>query len=224
MPHWKARQAAVRSGLGILAVGRQLVQLAESDRLDLTLTPALAAAMHASPDQEFREAARRLYPLPEGKAGETLPPLTELLERDGDAKNGRLVFNTSGTCHKCHVVNGIGRAVGPDLSEIGRKLSRQALYESVLFPSAGITHNYESWTLVLANGTAVTGLLAEENADSITIIDNEARRLTYPTAEIDEKLRQTISMMPSDLQKIMTADELTDVVSYLETLKEKAEK
>ena len=31
-------------------------------------------------------------------------------------------------------------------------------------------------------------------------------------------------MMPSDLQKIMTADELTDVVSYLETLKEKAGK
>ena len=164
-----------------------------------------------------------MFPLPEAKAGEKLSSVSELMDRKGDPKNGRLIYNTTGTCHKCHVVNKIGRNLGPDLSEIGRKLSRQAMLESVLFPSAGISHNYDTWTLLLANGTTLTGLLSSETDESITLIDNEARLHTVSTVDIEEKIRQSVSLMPADLQKIMTSQELVDVVAYLETLKKAAE-
>ena len=77
-----------------------------------------------------------------------LPPIEELVKRTGDAIEGRILFNTTATCVKCHKVDGIGKDVGPDLTEIGSKLSRHALYESILYPSAGISHNYETWTIV----------------------------------------------------------------------------
>jgi len=42
---------------------------------------------------------------------------------------------------------------------------------------------------------------------------------TFPSAEIEEKVKQKISLMPADLQKVMTAQELIDVVEYMQTLK-----
>ena len=71
----------------------------------------------------------------------------------GNAARGKLVFETTGTCAKCHVVNGQGKEVGPNLSEIGSKLSREAMFESILYPSAGISHNYETYLLLLTTAT-----------------------------------------------------------------------
>lgn len=39
-----------------------------------------------------------------------------------------------GTCNKCHLVRGEGKQIGPDLTEIGSKLSREAMFESILYP------------------------------------------------------------------------------------------
>ena len=148
-----------------------------------------------------------------------MPPLSQLVDMKGDVSNGRLVFNTTGTCHKCHIVNKIGREVGPDLSEIGSKLSRQALFESILYPSAGISHNYEAYTLLLTSGTTVTGLITSETDDSVSIKADDGIVRTFRTAEVEEKVRQKISLMPADLQKVMTVQEIVDVVDYLQTLR-----
>lgn len=216
------RRAAVRAGMKVSRTAQKIMERLNDGQLDDSLQQTVAAAMHSSSDAKLRELGREMFPLPEGKAGEKLPSLQELMEWQGDPKNGRLVFNTAGTCHKCHVVNKIGRQLGPDLSEVGRKLSRQALLESVLFPSAGISHNYDAWTLLLTNGTTMTGLIASETDDELVLIDNEAIRHTVATGDIEEKIRQSVSLMPADLQKIMTPQELVDVVSYLETLKQAA--
>ena len=213
------RRAAVRSGLKIPTVARQIVVRTEEAQLSSSLRQTVAAGLHASPEAELRKIGQKMFPLPQAKAGEQLPSVRELLDRKGDTQNGRLVYNTSGTCHKCHVVNRIGRNIGPDLSEVGRKLSRQALFESVLFPSAGISHNYDAWTLVLSNGTTLTGLITSETDESITLVDTEAFVHTVTTDDIEEKIRQSVSLMPADLQKILTTQELVDVVAYMETLK-----
>lgn len=129
------------------------------------------------------------------------------------------MFNTKGTCAKCHVVNGMGKEVGPNLSEIGKKLSRQALFESILFPSAGISHNYESYTIILNSGNIVNGLLVNKTAESITLKDIEAISRTYKMEDIEEIVPQKISLMPADLQKVLTQEELINIVEYMTTLK-----
>ena len=144
--------------------------------------------------------------------------MRQLARRLGDAHKGRLVFATNGTCVKCHLVNGEGKEVGPNLSEIGAKLSRLALYESILFPTA-ISHNFEAYTVVLANGNVISGLLVNRTAESIAIKGADAITHTYPVSAVEEIKQQPISLMPADLQKGMTADDLVNVVEYLTTLK-----
>jgi putative heme-binding domain-containing protein len=145
------------------------------------------------------------------------------VKRTGDAIEGRILFNTTATCVKCHKVDGIGKDVGPDLTEIGSKLSRHALYESILYPSAGISHNYETYTLVLDSGNTVSGLLTSRTAEEVSIKGEDAIVRTFKSAEIDEIVKQNISMMPADIQKTVSLNELVDVVEYMATLKKPAE-
>lgn len=215
------RRQAVRASGKVAYLARELTKLVESKTLDPELTPTVAAAMHSASSRGTREIADRLFPLPPAKEGKPLPSMTALVGKSGDVKNGRLIFNTTGTCQKCHVVNKIGREIGPDLSEIGSKLSRQAMFESIIYPSAGISHNYEMYTLVLASGTTVNGLITSETDDAITIKGDDGLVRTFSKEDVDEKVKQKISLMPADLSKVMTVQEIVDVVDYMQTLKKK---
>ena len=148
-----------------------------------------------------------------------LPPLAELAKLRGNVEHGKVVFNTTGTCVKCHTVNHVGKEVGPNLSEIGNKATRDFLYESILFPSAAIAHNYETWRLELESGNVVTGIIVSETKDAISIKTADAIVQTYKPSDIESKTQLKVSLMPADLQKLMTTQDLTDVVEYLTTLK-----
>ncbi len=183
------------------------------------LRQAAGAALVSHADQGIRKQALSLFPSPPSKDNTPLPRIDQLAKRKGNAVRGQKLFATVATCAKCHKVNGKGKEVGPDLSGIGRKLSRQAMYESVLFPSAGISHNYESYVVATVDGTLVTGLLISRTDANVTIRNVEAIDRTIATADIEELKKQTISLMPADLQKLMTAADLVDVVEYLATLR-----
>lgn len=215
------RRESVRAASRVNGGAKQLAELVEQKKLDPALTDAVAAALHSAPSRATRELASRLFPLPPVKEGQPLPPISQLVSMKGDALRGRLLFNTEATCHKCHVVNKIGREIGPDLSEIGSKLSGEAMFESIIFPSAGISHNYETFTLVLESGTTVTGLLTSETDQSISIKSDDAIIRTFAIDEIEEKIKQKISLMPADLQKVMSVQDMVDVVAYMKTLKKK---
>ena len=53
----------------------------------------------------------------------------------------------------------------------------------------------------------------------MTIRNVEAIDRKMATGDIEELKKQTISLMPADLQKLMTAADLVDVVEYLVTLR-----
>ena len=134
----------------------------------------MAAKLHSSSDKGVRDQAAKLFPLPPVKGSKPLPPVAQLVARKGDVARGKLVFEKTGTCAKCHKVNGEGKDVGPDLSGIGNKLSRTAFYESILFPSAGISHNYETYVVVLNDGNSFSGLKISETDDSVTLKNAES--------------------------------------------------
>ena len=212
------RQACVRAAARVQYAASELGRLIEKGTLTADLHQTAAAALHAAPSRHTQELANRLFPLPPGKEGKPLSPISSVLSMTGNAANGRLIFNTTGTCYKCHVVNRIGREVGPDLSQIGSKLSRQEMFESVIFPSAGISPNYEAYTVVLSSGTTLNGLITSETDESISLKSDDAIVRTFSKHEVDDKVRQTISLMPADLHRLMTVQELADVVAYLMTL------
>ena len=148
-----------------------------------------------------------------------MPAIAELMKRSGDATNGKAVFAGTGTCAKCHIVNGQGEEIGPNLSEIGNKLSRESMFESILFPSAGISHNYENWLVATEDGELVSGLLLTKTDSMTTIKDINGIVHEIPSDEIAEQKRLKLSLMPVDLVKNFSEQDLVDLVDYMMTLR-----
>jgi len=212
-----------RIAVGALARFRdgamELIDLASLEQLDADVAPAVAAALHAAPWKDVKKRAAELFPLPPTKDAKPLPPIAELVKRKGDPTNGRVLYNTTATCIKCHQVNGLGNDIGPNLSEIGNKLGRQELLISILFPSAGISHNYENYSVLTESGTVLSGIITSRTPDEILIKGADAILHKISTDEIEEISKQPVSLMPTDVQKLLTTAEIVDVVEYLTTLK-----
>jgi putative membrane-bound dehydrogenase-like protein len=213
------RREAVRALAGFKNAATKLLSRAESGELAESLRDAVAAAILQAPWPEVKARAILVFPPPPSRNAKPLPPLTELANRRGNLARGRIVFHSVGTCTKCHIVDGLGKEVGPNLSEIGDKLSRQAFFESILFPNAGISHNYETYVVLLESGNVETGIITNRTSESITLKGADAIERKIALSKIEEIRKQDISLMPADLQKTMSEDELIDVVEYLTTLK-----
>lgn len=209
----------------VLAVGRsgpgqqRLLDLVEQGKLADELRFAAASVLLSSADPNIRQRAGNHLTLPPSAGGRPLPPISELVARRGDAVRGKAIFAGTGTCAKCHRVRGEGKEVGPDLSEIGSKLSRDALYLAILDPSAGISFNYETYLVRLEDGTVLSGILVSQTDDWVELKTAEAVVHRLPRGQIEAMARQPVSLMPADLQKLLELDDLVDLVEYLTTLR-----
>ncbi len=215
------RAEALRAMAKIRRGAEQLVQQAEKGDLPTDLRELAAAELSRIPWGDLRKQAVQLLPPPPTKDNALLPSIRDLARLRGRIDAGRKIFMTAGTCNKCHTVGAEGKHVGPDLSEIGGKLSREALIESVLFPSAGISHNYETHTVELADGNVLTGILIEASDGEIQVKDSEGVVHRFDRSEVDSISKQPISIMPADLQKNLTQQDLVDLVEYLTTLRKR---
>ncbi|MEZ6090037.1 MAG: c-type cytochrome [Pirellulaceae bacterium] len=215
-----AVRSAVVKALGRSREGQQfLLQRVADGKLADDLKFAAANVLLSSDVKMIATEASKYLELPATADSKPLPSLPELVRRKGNVEAGSLVFRKQGTCINCHKVNGEGKEVGPDLSEIGKKLSREAMYVSILDPSLAVSHNYETYSLLSIDGNAVTGLLVSQTDDSVTVRTAEGIDKTFSQDDVDLLQKQPKSLMPQDLQRLMTGDQLVDLVEYLLTLK-----
>jgi putative heme-binding domain-containing protein len=143
------------------------------------------------------------------------------LNHGGDPKKGEKLFQTSGStsCVACHRVHGQGGDVGPDLSFIGGKFDRAHLVESILEPSRQIVEGYRTTVLALADGRVLTGIVREESAESLTLVNAAGQRQQVAKAGIEERRGTDISVMPDGLAADLTPQQFTDLIAYLESLR-----
>lgn len=211
------RREAARALAKNHAGAKMLLTLAKDNKLDAALKDAVSVPLCTAVWPDVNKQAAELFP-PPGGSKQPLPPIQDLVKLAGDAGRGRQVYISRGTCINCHQVGSEGKEVGPNLSEIGAKLAPAAMYESILFPSAGISHNFELYELTTADGITAVGLLVDKTADKIRLKNAEGIILSHPAAGSELRRLET-SMMPADLQKNMSTQDLADLVAYLATLK-----
>jgi putative membrane-bound dehydrogenase-like protein len=220
----RSLRTAACSALGRSMPGQSmLLEMVQAQPADEAIQFAITDALLSSNNDEIKTAAAKILTPPSAAAAEVIPPLQQLVKMRGDAAAGQLAFNTVGTCSKCHKVRGEGKEVGPELSEIGSKLSREDMYVAILNPSAAVSHNFETYTLLDIEGQVVTGLLVNQNDQSVTLRNAEGIDTSVSRSRIELLKKQPLSLMPADLQKAMSLKNLVDVVEYMSLLRKPGE-
>ncbi len=200
-----------------------LIELARNDRLSADLRFIAMAELNNVRWPALKTLAAKILPLPQSNNSQPLPPLSELLQKTGDPTRGAQIFHRPEVgCGNCHQIHDKGTDFGPKLSEIGTKLGKDALYQSILDPGAGISFGYEAWQIELNSGDESFGIIVSETADSIAIKTQAGIVTHYKKTDIRTRQKMTASIMPTGLQLTMSPGELVDLIEYLTTLKKKS--
>ena len=163
-------------------------------------------------DEEIRAAARRVLESGTGEREQVLERYEEAAEEEGDVARGREVFKE--ICAKCHTFEGEGIEVGPDLGTV-RSQPKQIILTHVLIPNRAITQNYEAYVVETASGRTLDGVLGAQTPTSITLRREEGEEDVILRKDIERMYVSQLSAMPNDLEKQMTVEQMTDLLTYL---------
>ena len=136
----------------------------------------------------------------------------------GNAERGATVYQANG-CAGCHVVDGRGGILGPELTAIGGRRGAAYLREALVKPAASHPPGYLVVRAVPASGPEVRGIRVNEDVFWIHIRDAGGTVHALQKSEltrVDRELDATL--MPSYESRLNTG-QLDDLVAYLATLR-----
>jgi len=136
----------------------------------------------------------------------------------GQAERGKAAF-AKATCAVCHKAEGSGGVIGPDLSTLGAVRTSRDLLEAIVYPNATYAREYEPMLVTLKNGEVHFGRIAAENANAIDLLDVQNQRRRLRRAEIERIELSRVSLMPPGLERLLSPQELADLIAYLRSLK-----
>lgn len=136
----------------------------------------------------------------------------------GNAQRGAELYQSTG-CASCHVIEGRGGIVGPELTDIAARRGPAHLRESIVKPAAAHPPGYLVVRAVPTSGADVRGIRVNEDVFWIHIRDASGTVHTLQKSEltrVDRELEGTL--MPSYESRLSPA-QLDDLVAYLATLR-----
>ncbi|MEE2685730.1 MAG: PQQ-dependent sugar dehydrogenase, partial [Planctomycetota bacterium] len=141
----------------------------------------------------------------------------QILRLRGSQQRGRQLFVQEATvqCRNCHQLGGAGKQVGRDLSDVGIRLTRNQILESILYPSRKIEPAYSSYIVETVDGRILTGLLKSKDEQQLVLVTVDAKEVTLATEDVDLLVRQPKSLMPDLLLRDLTAQQVADLLAFL---------
>lgn len=178
----------------------------------------------AQPDavQAWTNWALKAYPAManelQGGAGTELAELKGLLGKVdwtmGNAARGKKLF-VERSCSQCH---GSGQALGPSLSGVAGRFSRDDLFIAIALPDRDVSPRYQATTVETKAGLTHTGLIVYESAEGLILRNTTNQTYRIESPDIESKYKHNRSLMPSGLLKDLKPADLADLYRYLQTV------
>ena len=192
------------------AVEKQTIARSDLDSARITL-------LQKHNDAEIRTRATKLF------AGATLARRQEVvdayqksLDLKGDVDRGRTHFRK--TCAACHKLEGFGESIGAELNAI-RDRGTAAVLLNILDPNREVKPQFLNYVVQLDSGRTLTGMIAAETANSLTLRKPDNTSETILRVNIDELKSTGLSFMPEGLEKQLDPAAMADVLAYLNSIK-----
>ncbi|MFN9718015.1 MAG: discoidin domain-containing protein [Planctomycetota bacterium] len=136
----------------------------------------------------------------------------------GDPEKGKALFKQQ-SCINCHTFANGQQPKGPHLVDIGRRYKRAELIESIVQPGKKIAQGFDTWAFAMADGKVYTGFVVLESAETVTLRDATGISRDLIQDDIDDRVKQELSMMPNGIVGNLSPEQLADLIAYLESLR-----
>ncbi len=150
----------------------------------------------------------------------------------GNREAGSKMFWTSQKCAECHMVNGKGGILGPELSRIGGSRTIAYLTEKLRDPNKHLTRGLHepngdyvvpisnsTVTVVTAGGQRVVGIPKNEDAFSIQMLGTDNEIHMFLKSDLKEVIHDMKSLMPPYDRAKLGDSALADLLAYLASLR-----
>ncbi|WP_373400004.1 c-type cytochrome [Algoriphagus halophilus] len=194
--------------------GQMLMEMLVSNSLPADLIETVKETIPSNPNLGVRVQAGNYFG---SKANGENYAIDHLKSLNSDVLRGEAAFKSF--CTTCHSVNGEGKDIGPDLSQIKTKYDQTTLLDAIINPNGGIVFGYEPWLVKLKSGESYYGFIQGETKETLIIKDLSGKRITLSLSEIDQKKQEAYSIMPDPASLGMKAQELADISTYLLNLR-----
>jgi putative heme-binding domain-containing protein len=173
------------------------------------------------PPEVRRAAAPLLKQLRAHSEGqlERLDGLMKLVLTGGDPHRGQLVFRSQrALCSTCHRVGSTGESIGPDLSHIGAARTRADLLEAIVLPSASFARGFEPYVVTTTQGKVHAGIIARQTSEALYLRTADRSEVRIARSDVEDLSPGKESIMPQGLDRILTVEELRDLLAFLASL------
>ncbi|GIW81802.1 MAG: L-sorbosone dehydrogenase [Gemmatales bacterium] len=134
--------------------------------------------------------------------------------RQANRSNGRKLFLKN--CGKCHKLFNEGGQIGPDLTPFQRN-DLDNLLANIVNPSAEIREGFETYVVITVDGRVIEGFLVDRDNQVVVLRGADGQNVTIPQKSIDEMSKKNKSLMPEQLLKDYSPQEIRDLFSYLQS-------
>jgi putative heme-binding domain-containing protein len=220
LKNWNGQTAAVRDVVltGFLRDSDRVAALVSAMESGVVQPASLSRAARQRltrvRDEGIRKRAAALF---SGLSNDRAPVVEKYRAAaagSGNSGRGLEVFRRH--CSDCHKLGDIGLQVGPDLLTLTNQ-SKDELLSNILDPNASIAAGYEEYLVQTADGRMITGVIANQNATSVTLRRSKGEEDTVLRSAISEMRALTVSSMPENLEEGISLEQMKDLLEYLKT-------
>jgi cytochrome c oxidase cbb3-type subunit 3 len=144
----------------------------------------------------------------------------------GDVAHGKQLFSGAAACSTCHMIEGKGGRLGPDLTSTGAARSADYLVESVRYPSRRLaqglsesmkefSQEYETVKVETADGQKFTGVVLNEDHFTVQMMDQREQLHLFEKDKLRSCEKSRESLMPAYDQKMLSDKDLQDILAFL---------
>jgi putative membrane-bound dehydrogenase-like protein len=176
-----------------------------------------AARNHATPSLQAAVQLLLKTTVLAEPGGAGIARLRDHVNDRGDAKRGQAIFLDAkkGGCAVCHRLEGVGGAIGPDLTRVYETLSFEKRVESIVEPSREIKEGFGTYRVATTDGRVVVGLLVSQTPELTIIKDAQGQEIRILANQIEQKGPDPTSIMPAGAVGNLSLDELADLLTFL---------
>ena len=208
---FKVREAAMLAMEGYMS-DVKLWNLMKVNKVSKELIPAAKIVLSKTFHNDLKVQFEQKFGKPQSQV---ISMDVAFLKKSGNNIKGKELFNLY--CTACHVANGNGKDFGPGLSQIGKKLTKESIYNAIVNPNQGISFGYEGYTISLTDGSSFQGLITSKTSDEYQIkMPGSSDVVAYKKNQVKSVTQMDASIMPAFPLK---EQEYLDLIAYLAELK-----